>query len=307
MDNSALFVFLQSKIVISACKSCKILTTMWYQYLKSISKVLIQVDIFTGLSRFYLWLLLEISWKLVVIHVLQKQYFIKLVPWLPIMLSMKARLQFISFFTISQRLYLESLWWLNQISLIQGQELQVSIFWHWVSNRFPNYWLRALVNTWYDSMNPRDNVIFIFILKQYFQLVLIDLFFSDEEIKIWKSLSHPHKVIQTNNQSLHANIRIIWIWTTLWATEYTPLQRRWVQTDTCLHTCRYTQKKSHSWTPEQELLFHIKLKEILRFVLSWLLCFGGKGKEIRNEGRNSIIGIITVCHQTIGWNFFPRM
>ena len=121
--------------------------------------------------------------------------------------------------------------------MIQGQELQVSVFWHWVSNRFPNYWPRALVSTWYDSMNPRDSVIFIFIFKQSFQLVLIDLFFSGEKIKIWKSLSHPHKVIQTNHQSLHANIRIIWIWTTFWASEYTPLQRTSVQTHTYIHAC----------------------------------------------------------------------
>lgn len=49
-----------------------------------------------------------------------KQYFIKLVPWHPIILSMKAPLQFISLFTISQRLYLEPLWWLNFLKFDLG-------------------------------------------------------------------------------------------------------------------------------------------------------------------------------------------
>ena len=76
-------------------------------------------------------------------------------------------------------------------------------------------------------------------------------------------------------------------------------ERRYSQT----HTYIYARAPKRNLIHELQSMnsFSIlKLQEILRSVLSWLLSFSGKGKEIINEGRKSIIGIAIVFHWTVG-------
>ena len=49
-----------------------------------------------------------------------------------------------------------------------------------------------------------------------------------------------------------------------------------------------------------------KLKESWKFVLGQLAHFIRKGKEIRNEDQNPILGIITVFHWTISGRLFLK-
>ena len=48
-----------------------------------------------------------------------------------------------------------------------------------------------------------------------------------------------------------------------------------------------------------------KLKKMLRFFLGWPH-FNGKGKETRNQDRNSILQMIIVLGWTIGWITFSQ-
>ena len=79
----------------------------------------------------------------------------------------------------------------------------------------------------------------------------------------------------------------------------------------CSKERRYSQTHTYTYAraPKRNLIHELqsmnsfsilKLQETLRSVLSWLLSFSGKGKEIINEGRKSIIGIAIVFHWTVG-------